>query len=167
MEDVLTRLRAHLLIDAAIYQHIMKHAFTEQEFGEMRTFIEKVAHGKMGARNTDPVVAVFEQRFEETFKRLGHHQYAKGARLYCQLIKQLEILPAYKETLEMFTAHGNHVVRYSSHDWSGTWCDICIEQTLMKAAKSEEGLNRGRMRNGLMVYCPPSYEWWVQIILSV
>ncbi|KAI4803698.1 hypothetical protein KUCAC02_025353 [Chaenocephalus aceratus] len=180
-------IRAHLLIDAAIYQHIMKHAFTEEELGEMRTFMEKVADGKMGARHTDPVVALFEQWFEETFKRLaeggrtpalwvqyhymvdvikvfirperladhnghlccivsrmldifaaaGHHQYAKGARLYCQLMKQLETLPAYKETFESFTAHGNHVVRYSSHDWSGTWCDICIEQTLMKSAKSE------------------------------
>ena len=149
------------------------------------------------ARHKGPVVSVFEQRFEETFKRLaeggrtptfwvqyhhmvdvikvfirterladhnghlscivtkmldtfasaGHHQYAKGARLYCQLMKELETLPAYQDTLESFTAHGNHVVRYSSHEWSGTWCDICIKQTLMKAAKSEGGLSRGRMRN--------------------
>ncbi|KAK5884494.1 hypothetical protein CesoFtcFv8_018309 [Champsocephalus esox] len=190
-------IHAHLLIDASIYQHIMKHAFTEEELCEMRTFMEKVADGKMGARHTDPVVALFKQRFEETFKRLaeggrmpplwvqyhymvdvikvfirterladhnrhlcciasrmldifaaaGHHQYAKGARLYCQLMKQLETLPAYKETFESFTAHGNHVVRYSSHDWSGTWYDTCIEQTLMKSAKSEGGLSRGRMRH--------------------
>ena len=190
-------IRAHLLIDAAIYQHIMKHAFTEEELAEMRTFMEKVAEGRMGARHTDPVVALFEQRFEESFKKLGeggrtpklwvqyhhmvdvikmfiwseqladhnvhlscivtrmldifaaagHHQYAKGARLYCQFMKELETLPDYKETLESFTAHGNHLVRYSSHDWSGTWCDICIEQTLMKAAKSEGGLSRGRMRD--------------------
>ena len=67
--------------------------------------------------------------------------------MYHQLIKGLETVPAYRETLEHFTAHGNHIMRYSSHDWSGTWCDICIEQTLMKAAKSEGGLSRGRMRN--------------------
>ncbi len=160
--------------------------------------MEKVADGKMRARHTDPVIVVFEQRFEEIFKRLakggrtpalwvqyhymvdvikifirterladhnghlscivtrmldifaaaGHHQYTKGAQLYCQLMKQLEALPAYKETFKSFTANGNHVVRYSSHDWSGTWCDICIEQTLMKAAKSEGGLSKGRrMRN--------------------
>jgi len=30
---------------------------------------------------------------------------------------------------------------------SGTWCDICIEQTLMKAAKSQSGLSQGKMRN--------------------
>lgn len=156
-------IRAHLLIDAAIYQHIMKNIFTDDELGEMRTLIEKVADGKMGARHTAPIVAVFEQRFEEIFKRLaeggrtpalwvqyhymvdvikifikterladhnghlscivtrmldtfsaaGHHQYAKGARLYCQLMKQLETLPGYKEIFERFTAHGNHVVRYS------------------------------------------------------
>ena len=71
------------------------------------------------------------------FAAAGHHHYAKGARLYCQLMKELETLPAYKDTLQRLTAHGNHVVRYSSHELSGTWCDICIEQTLMKAAKSQ------------------------------
>ena len=54
-------IHAHLLIDAAIYQHIMKHAFTEEELGEMRTLMEKVADGKMGAGHTDPVVVVFEE----------------------------------------------------------------------------------------------------------
>ena len=34
----------------------------------MRTFMEKVTAVKMGAKHTDPVMAVFEQRFEETFK---------------------------------------------------------------------------------------------------
>ena len=57
------------------------------------------------------------------------------ARLYCQLVKEFETLPAYKETSELFAAHGNHVVHYSSHEWSGTWCDICIEQTLMKSVR--------------------------------
>ena len=86
-------------------------------------------------------------RMMDTFSAAGHHQYAKGAWLYCQLMKLLETLPEYKEIFERCTAHGNHVVRYSCHDWSGTWCDICIEQRLMKAAKSEGGLSRGRMRN--------------------
>ena len=56
-------IRAHLLIDAAICQHVMKHAFTEEELGEMRTFMEKVADGKMGARHTEPIVEVFETDF--------------------------------------------------------------------------------------------------------
>jgi len=62
-------------------------------------------------------------------------------------MKQLETEPIYKEIFKSFTAHRNHIVRYSCHDWSGTWCDICIEQTQMKAAKSESGLNRASMRN--------------------
>ena len=33
--------------------------------------MEKVADRKIGARNTDPVVAVYEERFEETFKWLA------------------------------------------------------------------------------------------------
>ena len=131
-------IRAHLLIDAAICQYVMKHAFTEGEMSEMRSFISKVADEKAGAEHTSPIVAVFQQRFDETFMRIanggrtpalwvqyhymvdvikifirsvcladhnghlscivtrmldtfaaaGHHQYAKGARLYCQLMKQ-------------------------------------------------------------------------------
>ena len=45
-------IRAHLLIDAAIYQHIMKLPFTEEQLADMRTFMEKVTDGKMGARHT-------------------------------------------------------------------------------------------------------------------
>ena len=110
----------------------------------------------MVARHTAPIVAVFEQRFEETFKRLaeggrtpalwvqyhymvdvikifikmdrlvdhnghlsyivtrmldtfsaaGHHQYTKGARLYCQLMKLLETLPGYRRSLKDSLATG-------------------------------------------------------------
>jgi len=42
----------------------------------MRTFMEMVATVKMGAKHTDPVVAVFEQRFEETFKEVAAAQYS-------------------------------------------------------------------------------------------
>ena len=69
-------IRAHLLIDAAINQPIMELDFTEEEPGDMKTFMEKVAWEKMGARHSDPVVAVFEQKFKETFKLL-----AKGGRI--------------------------------------------------------------------------------------
>ena len=126
-------IRAHLLIDAAICQYVMKYAFTEGEMSEIRSFISKVADEKAGAEHTSPIVAVFQQRFDETFTRIAnggrmpalwvqyhymvdvikifirsecladhnghlscivtrmldtfaaarHHQYAKGARLYC------------------------------------------------------------------------------------
>ncbi|KAJ3600182.1 hypothetical protein NHX12_034132 [Muraenolepis orangiensis] len=102
-------------------------------------------------------------RMLDIFAAAGQHQYTKDVRLYCQPKKQLETLPAYKETLESVTAHGNHVVCYSSHYWSGTWCDICIKQTLMKAVKSEGGLSRGRMRNS-----DACHKCWVltQLILQ-
>ena len=64
-------IRAHLLIDPAICQHVMKNAFTDEELDKMRTFMEEVADGKMGACHTAPIVAAFEQRFQETFKRLA------------------------------------------------------------------------------------------------
>ena len=82
---------------------------------------------------------------------------------------------AYKETLQHFTAHRNHIVRYASHEWSGTynieyahivahtqsiadtnWCDICFEQTLMKATKLEGWLSRGRIRNSFF-----GHKCWV------
>jgi len=62
---------AHFLIDAAICQYTMKHTFTVGELGKMRTFMEKVADEKAGFRHTAPIVAVFEWRIEETFKRLA------------------------------------------------------------------------------------------------
>ena len=37
----------------------------------MRTFIENVVEGKIGARHTAPIVEVFEKRFENTFKTLA------------------------------------------------------------------------------------------------
>jgi len=57
----------HLLIDAAICQFVMKHAFTNEELDQMRSFMEKV---KMGAKQMAPIVAVFEQKFKEEFQRL-------------------------------------------------------------------------------------------------
>jgi len=56
----------------------------------------------------------------DIFAAAGHHHYANSAGLYCQLMKELETLPDYKDTLETFTANWNHVVHYSSHEWSGT-----------------------------------------------
>ena len=33
------------------------------------------------------------------FAAAGHHHYAKGARLYCELMKQLKTLPAYSQAV--------------------------------------------------------------------
>ena len=93
----------------------------------------------------------------DIFAAGGRHQSAIGARLYCQLMKEFETSPEHNEMLHKFAIDRNHVVRYSPHDWSGTWCDICIEQTLMRSAKSEGGLSRGRMKNN-----ESGHKCWVQ-----
>lgn len=93
-----------------------------------------------------------------TFAAAGHHQYAKGARLYVQLMQQRQENPLFKQTLSNFTVYGNHVVRFSDHEWSGTWTDITIETTLMREAKSYGGLSRGRFRND------SSHKSWVQTL---
>ena len=42
--------------------------------------MDKIAHDKLGAIHTAPIVAVLEQRFDETFKRL-----AEGWKNICTL----------------------------------------------------------------------------------
>ena len=49
----------------------MNNIFTDDELDEKTILIEKVADENMGAQHTAPIIALFEQRFEETFKRLG------------------------------------------------------------------------------------------------
>ena len=98
-------INAHLLINAAIYQHIMQLAFTEKECDDMRAFMEEVADGKMGARHTDPVVAVFEKRFEEIFKRL-----AEGGRtpaLWVQYHHMVDVIKVFIQTEQLGDHHGH------------------------------------------------------------
>ena len=49
--------------------------------------------------------------------------------------------------IKHFRQFGSHVIRYSSFEWSGLWRDLCIEQKLMRPAKSGGGISRGRFRN--------------------
>ena len=49
-------IRTHLLIDAAIYQHIMKFAFTEEERSDMKTFMEKVEDGSQTHRPNSGII---------------------------------------------------------------------------------------------------------------
>lgn len=93
-----------------------------------------------------------------TFAAAGHHHYAKGARLYVQLMLQRQNSPVFQESLTKFTVYGNHAVRFSDHEWSGTWTDITIESTLMREAKSLGGLNRGRFRN------ESAHKSWIQTL---
>lgn len=70
----------------------------------------------------------------------GHNNYTKSARIYLQQMEQLEHThpDVYKHFME-----GHHVVRRSDRFWAGLSCDLTIEQSLMRAAKSRGGLTRG------------------------
>ena len=72
--------------------------------------------------------------------------YEKGS------AEEIAIISSFKE-------NGNHVVRYSSNDWSGVWSDLTIEQTLMKNSKSEGGISGGRFRNA-----ESAQRVWVQTL---
>ena len=82
------------------------------------------------------------------FAAAGHHNYAKAARLYVQMVKIYEKgLVEQIAIISSFKKNGNHVVRYSSNEWSGVWIDLTIEQTLINNSQSEGGILGGRFRN--------------------
>ena len=87
-------------------------------------------------------------RMLHVFAAAGHHNYVIAARLYVQMMKTFEKGTAEEiAIISSFKENGNHVVRYSSNEWSGVWSDLTIEQTLMKNSKSEGGISGGRFRN--------------------
>ena len=144
-------IRAHLIIDADIYQYIMKLAFTKEEHGDMKTLMEKVADGMMGARHSDPVVTVFEQRFEETFKRL-----AKGGRtpaLWVEYHHMVDVMKVFIITerladhnehqpcivtkmLHIFAAVGHQGAGLSTHE--GTRSVACLQRHITTSHCSRE-----------------------------
>lgn len=84
-------------------------------------------------------------RMLPVFAAAGHTQYAKGARLYVELMHMNTAKHATVKS--MFKVHKLHTIRYSTAKWSGIWTDLSIEQTLMKSIKSRGGLTGGRLRN--------------------
>ena len=79
------------------------------------------------------------------FLASGHHQYLKGARLSLQLFDTWK--EKYPQLIVEFFHDGLHTVRYSSRNWSGTWPDMSIEESIMRHSKSSGGLTHGTMRN--------------------
>ena len=75
------------------------------------------------------------------FASTGHTNYAKSARFYVQ---QMQALESTHPRLHDKFMEGEHAVRRSKHSWAGLWSDLVIEQTLMRSAKSRDGLTRGR-----------------------
>jgi hypothetical protein len=75
------------------------------------------------------------------FAATGHNQYTKCARLYLQLMCDLQT--SHPWLYQQFTEHGFHTIRRSDRFWAGLWSDLVIEQTLMKMVKSRGGLTHG------------------------
>ncbi len=76
------------------------------------------------------------------FTGSGHNLYAKSARLYLQMMEQLEDLHP-----EVYTSfkNGLHVIRRTERYWAGLSTDLVIEQVLiMRSVKTSGGLTRGR-----------------------
>ena len=85
--------------------------------------MEKVANEKMGAKHTAPIVAVFEQKFEETFKRLA--EGGRTSTLWVQYHYMVDVIKIFIRTerladykghiscivtrmLDIFSAAGHH-----------------------------------------------------------
>ena len=87
-------------------------------------------------------------RMLHMFAATGHHHNAKAVSLYVQMMKIYEKRSAEKiAIISSFKESENHLIRYSSNEWSGVLSDITIEQTLMKNSKSEGGTSHGRFCN--------------------
>ena len=76
------------------------------------------------------------------FAATGHSNYAKSARLYLQMMKELPT--TFPDLYEQFSHKGYHTVRRSNRFWNGIWTDLAIEQVLMRSLKTRGGLTRGR-----------------------
>jgi len=72
----------------------MKLAFTKEERGDMRTFVEKM----------DPVVAVFQQRFEEIFKQLATRD--KTPALWVQYHHMTDVIKVFIRTERLADHNG-------------------------------------------------------------
>ena len=76
------------------------------------------------------------------FAATGHINYAKSARLYLQLMRDLPT--GHPWLYDCFIEQGFHTVRRSSRYWAGLWTDLIIELVLMRSIRSRGGLTRGR-----------------------
>ena len=74
------------------------------------------------------------------YSATGHINYAKSARIYLQLMLDLQTTHPwmYHKFIE-----GLFVVRCSDRFWAGLWPDLTIEQVMMRALKSRGGLTSG------------------------
>ena len=79
------------------------------------------------------------------FACTGHNMYAKGCRLYLEMM--MDLPNSHPWLYSMFAEHRLHTVRRSPTYWGGLSTDLLIEQTLMKAVKGIGGLTHLAMMN--------------------
>jgi len=77
------------------------------------------------------------------FASAGHNNYTRCARLYLQSCSAMCECMQKAMSRGLFTIHRN-----SSLFWSGTWTDMAIEQSLMRAGKSRSDIMNQRDLNG-------------------
>ena len=75
------------------------------------------------------------------FAATGHINYAKSARIYLQLMLDLENTNPWLH--QKFSEEGLFVIRRSNRFWAGPWPYVTIEQTMMKPLKSRAGPTGG------------------------
>lgn len=73
------------------------------------------------------------------FAATGHIHYTKSARIYLQLMLNLETTHPW--LYRRFAVEGLFIVRRSDRFWAGLWPDLTIEQVLMRSLKSRGGLD--------------------------
>ena len=75
------------------------------------------------------------------FIAVGHHQYAKRARMSLSWSQQCPDL------IDEASGNRHHTVRYSSRNWRGTGSDMSIEQSVMREAKTSGGIGHGALHH--------------------
>ena len=75
------------------------------------------------------------------FRDTGHVNYAKSARLYLQIILNVNVDHSW--LFELF-GNGFHSVLRTDPFWAGLWSDLVTEQFMMRSIKNRGGLTQGR-----------------------
>ena len=86
------------------------------------------------------------------FAGMGHVNYIKSARLYFQIMLNLNV--DHPWLFEQF-CNGFHSIRCTDQFWAEFWSDLVIEQFMMRSIKNRGGLTQGRG----MAWSTHDYGW--------
>ena len=111
---------SNLWIQYIRYTDIVKHFIAVERTGNWQTHLGSTA------------------KMLNLFAATGLSNYAKSARLYLQMMKELPT--TFPDLYRQFTHNGYLTVRSSNRFWSGIWTHLAIEQALMHSLKARDGL---------------------------